>query len=76
MELLSLNVLNDLIAFVAGTILNLMLFWIVRRHTPEPMRSYSRMIRIHCLSDCLYGLINFVAAVVCCLKSLKIRPLT
>ncbi|KAI6170252.1 hypothetical protein M3Y98_01220500 [Aphelenchoides besseyi] len=51
------------IASVAGFVINILLFYLIQKRTPKEMRSYSRIMRVHCLSDIFYDAIQLTAGV-------------
>ncbi|KAI6238635.1 hypothetical protein M3Y99_00667800 [Aphelenchoides fujianensis] len=47
---------NVVCASACGFALNGLLLFLLARHTPTAMRSYARVMRVHCVSDVLYDL--------------------
>lgn len=41
--------------------MNLLLLYLITKRTPKEMESYGRIMRIHCLSDMFYDLIQAVS---------------
>jgi hypothetical protein len=48
--------LSSQLASTIAIILNMILFVISLKHTPTPMKDYSRIIRLHCVLDALISL--------------------
>jgi hypothetical protein len=55
--------INMAVASAAGYIMNILLFYLIIKRTPKEMQSYSRIMRVHCVSDMIYDTIQCIAGV-------------
>lgn len=63
---------NSVCAALLGLTMNLLLFFLITKRTPTIMKPYSRIMRIHCLSDVAYDTVCFITGLVRnCYSSLK-----
>jgi hypothetical protein len=54
-------ILNAVCAFTVGVPLNaVLLCWAIRRHTPEGLRPYARLLRQTCLTDLALLVVNLL----------------
>jgi hypothetical protein len=53
-------------SFAVGTVLNVFLIWLIRRHTPTEMRVYSKILLQTCVTDLLLLLATVLTDVVGC----------
>jgi Na+-transporting NADH:ubiquinone oxidoreductase subunit NqrD len=53
--------INISVAYVTGLLMNALLLYLIRKKTPNEMKSYSRIMRIHCISDIIYDFIQVLA---------------
>ncbi|KAI6180148.1 hypothetical protein M3Y98_00688100 [Aphelenchoides besseyi] len=54
---------NMVTASISGFIMNILLFYLIHKRTPKEMQSYSRIMRVHCLSDMFYDAIQLTTGV-------------
>jgi hypothetical protein len=47
----------------SGFLLNFLLLYLIQKKTPKEMRSYSRIMRVHCISDMFFDLIQSFSGV-------------
>jgi hypothetical protein len=53
--------LNNILAGSISLCLNSLLIVLIAHRTPKSMRSYGRIIRIHCISDIIYDIVQLGA---------------
>jgi uncharacterized membrane protein len=59
--LATVAILNAVFTFVLGVPLNaLLLFWAIRRHTPNDLRPYARLLQQTCVTDMALLIVNVV----------------
>lgn len=61
---MSLFLINEIVAFIFGLFFNIILLFLIHFHTPDFMRSYAIILRIHAISDILFDFTNFITSTV------------
>lgn len=56
--------INSVAAASLGMSMNILLFFLITKQTPTVMRSYSRIMRVHCVSDVIYDTVCFITGLV------------
>lgn len=51
--------INGAIASTCSLFLNVLLAYLVLKHTPTQMRGYGRVMLMHCVCDVIFDLVNF-----------------
>ncbi|KAI6209113.1 hypothetical protein M3Y96_00186600 [Aphelenchoides besseyi] len=63
MMMFTFVLINEFIAVSLSLMFNLTLLILLNRHTPSHLKSYARMLYIHCFSDMFYELISVLTSV-------------
>lgn len=64
MNLLNLCMVNQIFAITTGVFVNGLLLWLICCASTNNLRSYTRILKLHCLSDLFYILILQITSLV------------